>query len=88
MFVVSITYTAPLDQVAVHRQGHIEWLEAAFARGNMDLAGSKSTKDGGILLTNHPDRKSLQAELDQDPYRFLRLATHEIIQFDATMTAR
>ena len=88
MFVVSIIYTAPADQVAVHRPGHIEWLKAAFGRGNMDLAGSKSTKDGGILLTNHPDRESLEAELDQDPYRFLRLATHEVIQFDATMTAR
>ncbi len=33
----------------------------------MELAGSKSTTDGGILLTNHRDRMSLESELDQHP---------------------
>lgn len=85
MFVVSITYTAPAEEIAAHRPGHVEWLKAAFARGNMELAGSKSTRDGGILLTRHSDRSSLEAELDQDPYRIHNVATHDVVEFDATM---
>jgi uncharacterized protein YciI len=86
MFVVSITYTAPADEIAAQRPGHIDWLQAAFERGNMQMAGSKSTRDGGILLTNHPDRPSLEAELEQDPYRIHNVATHSVVEFEATMT--
>ncbi|WP_159706569.1 YciI family protein [Arthrobacter sp. 18067] len=88
MFVVSITYTSPGELVASHRPAHVEWLKAAFARGSLDLAGSKSTKDRGLLLTTHSDRESLEAELDQDPYRIHNVATHTITEFDATMTSR
>ncbi|MCX2749212.1 hypothetical protein OOZ51_15495 [Arthrobacter sp. MI7-26] len=54
---------------------------------HVELAGSKSTTDGGILLTNHPNRKSLGPELDQDPYRIHRIATHTVTDFEATMTS-
>ncbi|MCO4251233.1 YciI family protein [Pseudarthrobacter raffinosi] len=85
MFVVSITYTATADQIAAHRPEHLEWLKAAFAGGRLESAGPKSTRDGGILLTSHPDRLSLDAELNQDPYRIHNIATHEVVEFEATM---
>lgn len=59
----------------------------AFAKGNFKIAGSKSTKDGGILLSHHPDRKSLEAELDLDPSRIHNVASHTVIGFEASMTA-
>lgn len=87
MFVVTITYTASPEEITVQRPGHIEWLKAAFARGSMQMAGSKSTRDGGILITTHADRPSLEAELGRDPYRIHDVATHDVVEFDATMTA-
>lgn len=87
MFIVSITYTAPGPEIAAQRPAHIRWLKDAFAKGNFKIAGSKTTKDGGILLTDHPDRKSLEAELDLDPYRIHNVASHTVIGFEASMTA-
>jgi uncharacterized protein YciI len=87
MFIVSITYTAPEPHIAAQRPAHVQWLKDAFTRGNFKIAGSKTTKDGGILLSDHPDRESLEAELDLDPYRIHNVATHTVIGFRATMTA-
>lgn len=55
MFIVSITYTAPEPHITAQRPAHIQWLKDAFTRGNLKIAGSKTMKDGGILLSNHPD---------------------------------
>ena len=87
MFVVSITYTASEPHIAAQRPAHIQWLRYAFTRGNLKIAGSKTAKDGGILLSYHPDRDSLEAELDLDPYRIHNVATHTVIGFEPTMTA-
>ena len=87
MFVVSITYTASEPRIAAQRPAHVQWLRDAFTRGNFKIAGSKTTKDGGIVLSDHPDRGSLEAELDLDPYRIHNVATHAVIGFEATMTA-
>jgi uncharacterized protein YciI len=87
MFIVSITYTAPRPDIAVQRPAHIHWLKDAFTRGNFKIAGSKTTKDGGILLSDHPDRESLEAELDLDPYRIHNVAIHTVTEFEASMTA-
>jgi uncharacterized protein YciI len=87
MFIVSITYTAPRPDISTQRPAHIQWLKDAFAKGNFKIAGSKTTKDGGILLSDHPDRRSLEAELNLDPYRIHNFATHNVIEFEASMTA-
>jgi uncharacterized protein YciI len=87
MFIVSITYTAAQPHVTAQRPAHVQWLTDAFIRGNFKIAGSKTTEDGGILLSDHPNRESLEAELDLDPYRIHNVATHTVIGFEATMTA-
>lgn len=87
MFIVSITYTASGQDIAAQRPAHVQWLHDAFDRGQLKIAGPKATKDGGILLSDHPDRNSLEAELDLDPYRIHNVATHTVTEFEATMTA-
>lgn len=87
MFVVDITYTSPHEEVAAHRPEHVKWLENAFTRGNFVMAGPKTTKDGGILLSSCQDKESLEAELAGDPYRVHGVATYEVVEFEATMTA-
>jgi uncharacterized protein YciI len=87
LFVVDITYTVPQEEVAAHRQEHVKWLEDAFTKGSFVMAGPKATKDGGILLSTCLDKDSLEAELNGDPYRVHGVATHKVVEFEATMTA-
>ncbi|WP_426997967.1 bifunctional 3-(3-hydroxy-phenyl)propionate/3-hydroxycinnamic acid hydroxylase [Pseudarthrobacter sp. N5] len=87
MFVINISYTAPVDVVAAHRQPHIEWLQGAVDSGLIAAAGSKTTRDGGVLLSLVQDREYLEAELAKDPYATARVAAHQLTEVNVPMVA-
>ncbi|MET3175846.1 UNVERIFIED_ORG: 2-polyprenyl-6-methoxyphenol hydroxylase-like FAD-dependent oxidoreductase/uncharacterized protein YciI [Arthrobacter sp. UYCu721] len=87
MFVINISYTVPADVVAVHRQAHIEWLQAAVDSGLIAAAGSKTTRDGGVLLSLVQDREYLEAELAKDPYATAGVAAHQLTEVNVPMVA-
>ncbi|MCZ9880224.1 YciI family protein [Arthrobacter sp. B2a2-09] len=88
MFVINISYTASADVVAVHRQPHIEWLQTAIDSGLIAVAGSKSTRDGGVLLSLVQDREYLEVELTKDPYAAAGVAAHQVTEVSVPMVAR
>jgi 2-polyprenyl-6-methoxyphenol hydroxylase-like FAD-dependent oxidoreductase/uncharacterized protein YciI len=87
MFVISISYTAPADVVAVHRQPHIDWLQGAVDAGLIAAAGSKTSRDGGVLLSLVQDREYLEAELAKDPYATAGVAAHQLTEVNVPMVA-
>jgi 2-polyprenyl-6-methoxyphenol hydroxylase-like FAD-dependent oxidoreductase/uncharacterized protein YciI len=87
MFVINISYSAPAEVVADYRQPHIEWLQAAVDSGVIAAAGSKSTRDGGVLLSLVQDREYLEAELAKDPYAIAGVATHHLTEVSVPMVA-
>lgn len=87
MFVINISYTAPADVVAAQRQPHIEWLQAAVDSGIIAAAGSKATRDGGVLLSLVQDKESLEAELAKDPYATAAVAAHHLTEINVSMVA-
>lgn len=87
MFVINISYTAPADVVADYRQRHIEWLQAAVDSGVIAAAGSKPTRDGGVLLSLTEDREYLQEQLAKDPYSIAGVAEHTLDEAHMTLTA-
>ena len=87
MFVISISYTVAADVVADYRQPHIEWLQGAVDSGLTAAAGSKTTRDGGVLLSLVQDREYLEAELAKDPYAAAGVAVHELTEVSVPMVA-
>lgn len=87
MFVVHIDYTAPAESVAPHRPDHVTWLQGAVESGLVSLAGSKSTRDGGVLLSQIQDPRLLSETLAQDPYVIHQVASHRIIEVDVPLAA-
>jgi uncharacterized protein YciI len=87
MFVINISYTAHVDVVAQHRQPHVEWLQAAINSGVIAVAGSKATRDGGVLLSLVRDKQYLEAELNRDPYATARVASHHVTEVNVSMAA-
>ena len=87
MFVVSLTYTAPLEQIDAHLAAHREFLAAHYAAGSFLMSGPKLPRDGGIIVAALPSRAALEAVLSEDPFQRAGLARYEITEFLPLMTA-
>jgi uncharacterized protein YciI len=86
MFIVSLTYTALLEQVDAVLAAHVDWLNAGYAAGVFLASGRKVPRDGGVILARG-ERAALEARLADDPFARAGLASYEIIEFIPTMTA-
>lgn len=50
MFVVNLTYKAPLDEIDRVRDAHMEWVKAGYADGIFIASGAKRPRTGGVIL--------------------------------------
>jgi uncharacterized protein YciI len=81
LFVVSLTYIAPLDAVDAAIPEHIAFLDRHYAAGTFLASGRKEPRTGGIILAVAPNRAALQAILAEDPFAKLNLANYVIEEF-------
>ena len=86
MFVVSLNYKVPLEQVDAHIEDHIAWLKQAYAKGMFLASGRKVPRDGGVILVKG-DRAALEDELTRDPFHQHDMADYHITEFDPVMVA-
>ncbi|PWI42087.1 YciI family protein [Streptomyces sp. ICBB 8177] len=87
MFVVELTYTAPLDRVDALLERHVAWLEEQYAAGVLLASGRKNPRDGGVLLAVAPDRAAIEALVATDPFAVEGVAEYRVLEFAATKTA-
>lgn len=87
MFVLELTYTAPLERVDAVAPDHLAWLDENFAAGRLILAGRKNPRDGGILLAVVDNREAAEALVAADPYTTAGVCEYRIVEFTATRTA-
>jgi uncharacterized protein YciI len=87
MFIVSLTYIQPLQQVEALLAQHIEWLKEGYATGVFLASGRKIPRDGGVILARTATRQALEQWLDLDPFSQNGVARYDIIEFTPTMTA-
>jgi uncharacterized protein YciI len=81
MFIVSLTYTVPLERIDASRAAHRAWLLEQAARGVILLAGPKVPREGGILVANAASRAELEETLRGDPFHQEGLARYDITEF-------
>lgn len=84
MFVVTLTYTAPEEQIAVVRPQHREWLDPYVASGLFLVTGPLVPRTGGVLIVSGKiGRAELETLLKQDPFNIHGLADYAVIEFEA-----
>lgn len=81
MFIVILTYTAPLDEIDNRLDDHAAWLDENFAAGVFMASGRRNPRTGGVILAAGVDRAALQDAVDRDPFHVSGLAKHDIIEF-------
>ncbi|MFF8605896.1 YciI family protein [Streptomyces sp. NPDC015346] len=87
MFVLELTYTAPVERVDAVLDAHIEWLDAQYAAGVFIASGRKNPRDGGIILAAGVDRERIEKIVAADPFTVEGVCAYRITEFYATKTA-
>ena len=87
MFLLELTYTAPLDRIDAAMKAHMKWLRAHYAAGHFLVSGRKIPRDGGIIIATGTDREAVVNIAHQDPFVSQGLATVRVIEFRASQKA-
>ncbi|KOT52488.1 MULTISPECIES: YciI family protein [Streptomyces] len=87
MFILELTYTAPLERVDAALPDHVEWLKRHYAAGHFLAAGRKVPRDGGVILASVPDRATAERIVAEDPFTAAGVCDYRITEFVATTTA-
>lgn len=81
MFIVELTYLAPLAEVNKYLQAHREFLDYHYKQGLFLASGPQKPRVGGVLIALTQDKAHLEAVLQQDPYCLAEIATYRLIEF-------
>ena len=84
MFVVTITYTQPIEAIEARTVEHREWLDQHVASGRIVAAGPRVPRTGGILIVSSQGTKAeLETLLKDDPFQIHGLADYAVTEFKA-----
>jgi uncharacterized protein YciI len=88
MFIVSLTYKRPIEEVDRLLDAHVSYLMKEYANGNFIASGRKVPRTGGIILSCLKNKDELQAVLAKDPFHTAGIAEYEIVEFIPSMVAK
>ena len=86
MLILSLTYTAPIDQADRAMAAHIDWVSTGYDRGWFLASGRKIPRTGGVILAKG-DRTAIEAYLAQDPFVSQAIARYEVTEVTLSRTA-
>lgn len=87
MFVIELTYKAPLSEIDATMATHVAFLKKHYAAGTFLISGRKIPRDGGIILALGKSREAIEALMREDPFVSRGLADFRVIQFRASQRA-
>jgi len=87
MFVVTISYTAPLAQIDELMPAHRDWLGQGYDSGLLLASGPQTPRTGGVVLARAVSREELDAALAEDPFNKAGAATYQVVRFTPVRTA-
>jgi len=87
MFVIELTYKAPLADIDASMRAHVKFLNKYYAAGNFLVSGRKIPRDGGIILAVGDSRPQIEAIAREDPFYARGLADIRVIEFRASQRA-
>lgn len=83
MFVVTLTYKKPIEDVEVVRGAHREFLDKLYAEDILLASGPQIPRTGGVLIARSGRTKDeMMTLLTADPFYIAGIADYSIIEFD------
>ncbi|MFF7633521.1 YciI family protein [Kitasatospora sp. NPDC008050] len=87
MFILELTYIAPIERVDAALAEHNAWLDAHYASGIFLASGRKVPPDGGVIIAVGEDRAKIEEIVRSDPFTVAGVAEYTIAEFIASKTA-
>ncbi|WP_354637813.1 YciI family protein [Kitasatospora camelliae] len=87
MFILELTYTAPLDRIDALLAEHVAWLQEHYAAGVFVASGRKVPRDGGVIVAVGGGRERIEGIVAGDPFVLAGVAAYRVTEFLATTTA-
>ena len=87
MFIIELSYKAPLKQLDAQMKPHMAFLNKHYASGHFLVSGRKTPRDGGIILAVGKSREEIEAIAAQDPFCQKGLADFRVIEFRVSQRA-
>lgn len=81
MFIVMLTYQAPLTEIDKYLRDHREFLDYYYKQGLFLASGPLKPRTGGIIIALTEDKQALEAILQQDPFYLAELSTYQLYEF-------
>ena len=86
MFILTLTYVAPLEEVDRHAPAHIDWIKAGYASGVFLASGHKVPRTGGFILAKG-ERAEIEALVATDPFMVAGVTTYDVTEVAVSFTA-
>lgn len=81
MFVVMLTYKAPLSEVDKYLKAHRDFLDEQYKQGLLLASGPLKPRTGGILIALTEDRELLENTIKQDPFYLAEISDYQLFEF-------
>ncbi|MBM7173555.1 hypothetical protein JQK87_35255 [Streptomyces sp. G44] len=87
MFILELTYTAPVTAVDEQLAAHVAWLDEQYEAGVFIASGRKNPRDGGVIIAVAEDRARIEEITAADPFVVAGVCAYRVTEFYATKTA-
>ena len=87
MFIVTLTYLKPVEEIDALMHDHVEWLKKGYADGLFIASGRRIPRLGGVILARSGDEQALRDTLARDPFVIHGAARCDVVEFAPSMTA-
>jgi uncharacterized protein YciI len=87
MFVISLNYKKPIEEVEKYIPEHTIFLDKFYALNKFIVSGRKNPRTGGMILVHNCSREELDEMIKQDPFYKHQIADYEITEMIPTKYA-
>ncbi len=87
MFIVTLTYLKPVEEIDALMHDHVEWLKKGYDEGLFVASGRRVPRIGGVILARSGDEHALRENLARDPFVIHGAARCDVVEFAPSMTA-
>lgn len=86
MFVISLNYIAPLEELDQYMEAHVKYLKKYYAADVFIMSGRKVPRTGGVIIAQADSKEILEKIIAEDPFHQHKLAEFEITEFLASIS--
>lgn len=87
IFVITVTYTKPLEEVEKYLEDHREFLANGYKNGALLLSGAQKPRIGGVIIGRFWSKEEAEALIHTDPFFVAQVAKYDIVEFVASKYA-